>query len=82
MLASNALIVQTIFLEADSTDVVSVEHMELLLELPTDQVETILRYVVPFMTKSQSRCVEKKLRDVANLTNRPIPEWLTILRRK
>lgn len=81
MLAPNALIVQTIFLEADTTDVVSVEHMEMLFDLPEQQVETILRYVTPFMSKAQRKCVDHKLTQVATLIKKPVPNWIAILRR-
>lgn len=81
MLANNALIVQTIFLEADTQDVVSVEHMEMLFDIPVEQVELILRYVTPFMTKAQKKCVDQKLTGVARLIDKPVPSWIYILRR-
>lgn len=75
MLAANARIVRTIFLEADATEILSDSSVLAIIELPGAQVSMTLRYIIPFMTAAQRNRVLQKVCAVASREGHPLPTW-------
>lgn len=75
MLAVNARIVQTIFLEADAAEILSDLAIMEMISMPASQVAITLRYITPFMTPAQRSRVRLKIGVVAARAGSPLPEW-------
>lgn len=78
MLALDALIIQTIALEAGSSSVVASHHMKTILAMPDQRVTQVLRFLIPFLKPVEKQNVCDKVKTLVALEDRPLPVWLDL----
>ena len=78
MLALDALIIQTIALEANSEHVVGAHHLKTILAMPEYRVSRIISFILPFLTLSEKHNVYIKIHTLALLEERELPLWASM----
>lgn len=81
MLALDALIIQTIALEAGSDSVVASHHLKTVLAMPDERVAQVLNYIIPFLRAAEKERVCLKINTLVLLEDRPLPNWLVLFKK-